>query len=119
LTAENRLNLRIVFLVGTAFMVFLIGFVLFVPEPTDKQFEIIRIVIAVAAAGVASMIPGFLNLRMGRWLRAGGALAVFAVVYFYSPARWLSNRPINNNTTYGDQSPIIPNNSGSVTIMRK
>jgi hypothetical protein len=32
------------------------------------------------------MIPGFLSVQVSTWLRAGGALAVFVIVYFYSPA---------------------------------
>jgi uncharacterized protein YwlG (UPF0340 family) len=32
------------------------------------------------------MIPGFLTVRVSTWLRAGGAIAVFAITYFYSPA---------------------------------
>ena len=39
------------------------------------------------AAGVAAMIPGFISLSVSKWLRAGGALAVFAVVYFYGRER--------------------------------
>ena len=38
------------------------------------------------------MIPGFLELSMKTGtnfaLRAGGALAVFVVLYFWSPAHW-------------------------------
>ena len=29
---------------------------------------------------VAAMIPGFISLSISKWLRAGGALAVFAAV---------------------------------------
>ncbi|MEL4896689.1 hypothetical protein [Crocosphaera sp. Alani8] len=32
------------------------------------------------------MIPGFLELNIAKWLRAGGALAIFVIVYFYNPA---------------------------------
>lgn len=48
---------------------------------------------ALAAGGTAAVIPGLLetNLSHGQVLaiRAGGALAVFVIVYFYSPARWI------------------------------
>jgi Big-like domain-containing protein len=36
--------------------------------------------------GVAAEIPGILKVIIGKWLTASGALAVFVVVYFYSPA---------------------------------
>ena len=45
-----------------------------------------RIVLALAAAGVAAEIPGILQLMIAKWLTASGALGVFVVVYFYSPA---------------------------------
>jgi hypothetical protein len=59
---------------------------------TEEQFEILRIVLALAGGGVGAVIPGFLDLSLnsgGKFmLRAGGGLAVFAVLYFWSPARW-------------------------------
>jgi len=80
------------FVFGVVFVASLLLFVLITPNPTDQQFEVIRIVLALAAGGVAAVIPGLLNLHLGVGdtlaLRAGGALAVFAVVYFYSPAHW-------------------------------
>ena len=32
------------------------------------------------------MIPGFLNVQVGTTIRAGGAVAAFIVVFFFSPA---------------------------------
>src|SRR3954465_4244158 len=59
---------------------------------TDQQFEILRIVLALAGGGVGAVIPGILNLDIKAGtrlaLRAGGALAVFIVLYFWSPAHW-------------------------------
>jgi hypothetical protein len=72
---------------GVLFIVILLIVALFVPEPTPFQYLVFRIVLSVAVAGVAAMIPGFINLKLGSWLRAGGALAVFAVVYLLNPAQ--------------------------------
>jgi hypothetical protein len=59
---------------------------------SGPQFEILRIVLALAGGGVGAVIPGFLELHMRAGtrlaLRAGGALAVFVVLYFWSPAHW-------------------------------
>jgi hypothetical protein len=57
-----------------------------VPNPTGFQYTVFRIVLALAAGGVAAMIPGFLQVKVSTFIRAGGALAVFVIVYFYSPA---------------------------------
>ncbi len=37
------------------------------------------------------MIPGFLQVLIPNWLRAGGAVAIFVIVYFYNPAGLLVN----------------------------
>lgn len=73
--------------------------VLFIPPTADIIFvhsflDALRIVLALAAAGVASVIPGFLELLFKTQLstvgnigvRAGGAIAVFALIYLYNPA---------------------------------
>ncbi len=61
---------------------------------SEQQFEILRILIALAGGGVAAVIPGFLDVSIKPTaklaLRAGGALAVFVVLYFWSPAHWTS-----------------------------
>jgi Tfp pilus assembly protein PilF len=64
------------------------------PQPTSFHYEVFRIVLAIACGGVAAVIPGFLAVTMdakGLVIRAGGALAVFLLVYFFSPARLVSS----------------------------
>ena len=74
------------FTFGVIFVVVLLVAAFAVPNPTAFQYTVFRIVLALAAAGVAAMFSGFLNLQISNWLKAGGALAVFAIVYFYAPA---------------------------------
>src|SRR5580693_6576870 len=71
---------------GVIFVVVLLILAIKYPNPTPFQYTVFRIVLALAAGGVAAMIPGFLSIEVAKWLRAGGALAVFVIVYFYSPA---------------------------------
>lgn len=78
-------------LFGAAFLVALLVLAVVFPTPTAFQYAVFRIVLSVAAAGFVSMTPGFLNVQIGNWLRAGGALAVFAVVYFFNPAALVAN----------------------------
>jgi len=35
---------------------------------------------------MALFIPGLLKVTLGKWLSATGAMAVFVIVYFFSPA---------------------------------
>ncbi|MCX7321119.1 MAG: hypothetical protein NT113_17090 [Hyphomicrobiales bacterium] len=72
---------------GLGLMLALLGLAVAVPSPTPFQYEVFRIVLAVGVAGFAACIPGLVHLKIGSWLQAAGALAVFAIVYFYSPAR--------------------------------
>ncbi|MDV3458381.1 hypothetical protein RZN05_15390 [Sphingomonas sp. HF-S4] len=59
---------------------------IFFPEPTSYQYTVFRIILALAAAGFASFLPGFLHVRLNTGIRAGGALAAFVIVYFFAPA---------------------------------
>src|SRR3954466_3607184 len=67
---------------------------------SNQQFEILRIVLALAGGGVGAVVPGFLDLHLKAGarlaLRAGGALAVFVVLYFWSPAHWQATRDRSN-----------------------
>ncbi len=74
------------FTFGVVFVVALLALAFFVPNPTAFQYLVFRVVLALAAAGVAAMVPGFIEFDISKWLRAGGALAVFLIVFFYNPA---------------------------------
>ncbi len=78
------------FIFGVIFVVVLIVLAVKFPNPTSFQRTIFRITLSLAAAGVAAMIPGFINLDVnpttGLVIRAGGALAIFVIVFFFNPA---------------------------------
>jgi hypothetical protein len=86
----------VAFAFGVAFVVTLIVLAIAFPRPTPFQYSVFRIVLALAGAGVAAMIPGFIDLQIapvaGFLIRSGGALAVFVIVYFFNPAK-LAARP--------------------------
>jgi hypothetical protein len=91
---------------------------------SEQQFEILRIVLALAGGGVGAVIPGFLDVSMKAGaklaLRAGGALAVFIVLYFWSPAHWapLSTGAVEQHTN-GTNSPALNGNGNKVIINGK
>ena len=88
--SHRTLFVILAFVFGVVFLGALFGVAVLVPNPTDSQREIFRMIIAAAAAGAIAVVPGFLEVKMGAGkqltLRAGGALAVFVVVYFFDPA---------------------------------
>jgi len=79
-----------VFGFGVVFVVVLLVLATWFPEPTAFQYTVFRIVLSIAIAGIAAFLPGFMEANIGSWLRAGGAMAVFAIVYFFSPAGLVS-----------------------------
>jgi hypothetical protein len=105
---DQKLSAILAFIFGTVFLAALLVIAVVIPSPTPNQFETFRIAIALAAGGVAAVIPGLLGLRLGRGrrfaIRASGALAVFLIVYFYSPAHWMT--PAVTSTS-GYCSPVI------------
>jgi hypothetical protein len=72
---------------GLFFLVALLVIAFACPNPTDFQYTVFRIILALAAAAFATVIPGILEIVLPNWVRAGGALSVFVIVYFYSPAQ--------------------------------
>jgi uncharacterized membrane protein YedE/YeeE len=96
-------QMLVAFVFGVVFVSGLILLAVFFPRPTPFQYIVFRIVLSLAAAGVAAMIPGFLSLQLNPsqylFLRAGGALAVFAVIYFLNPARLKDPKDAEEITT--------------------
>ena len=75
-----------IFLSGGAFLTLLIALALFVPNPTGFQYTVFRVILSLAAAGFAGPIPGFITAKIPNYVEAGGALAVFVLVYYFNPA---------------------------------
>lgn len=71
---------------GVIFVVAILIITLAIPEPSRFQRAVFWAILSMSLAGVASVITGFIEVKLGKWLIAGGALAVFAVVYFFVPA---------------------------------
>jgi small GTP-binding protein len=77
--------------IGVGFVLLLLALAVFIPEPTDFQIFTFRMVMALAAAGFGALIPGFIEVRFKNWLRAGGAMALFVIVYFLNPPGLVKN----------------------------
>lgn len=71
---------------GVIFVATILLIAIYIPTPTRFQEQIFRIVLSVSAAGFVTFTPGFIEITISNWIRAGGALAVFLIVYFYNPA---------------------------------
>ncbi len=76
---------------GVGFVLMLLAIALLVPDPTNFQMWVFRVVLALAAGGVGALIPGFIEFKFRNWLRAGGAAAFFALVYLVNPPGLIVN----------------------------
>jgi hypothetical protein len=121
---DLRLQTLLAFVFGVLFVTAILMLATLVPTPTKTQYEIFRIVIALAAGGVGAVIPGLLNLQMNLGLterqrltiRAGGALAVFVIVYFYSPAQAVVSDAAIQQTIKSGCGVNTANNSGTIAV---
>jgi len=117
--AERRLGIVLAFAFGCVFLAVVLALAFKGGGLSDQQFEILRIVLALAGGGVGGVIPGFLDVNMKagtKWaLRAGGGLAVFIVLYFWSPAHWVAPQAGSvHQHTSGTNSPVINGNGNTI-----
>jgi len=116
---ERRLGIWLAFAFGCVFLAVILALAFTGNSLDDRRFEILRIVLALAGGGIGGVIPGFLDVSMKTGaklaLRAGGGLAVFVVLYFWSPAHWLAAQPVSvNQHTSGANSPAVNGNGNTV-----
>ncbi len=81
-------SLIAVFAFGCFFVASLLLIAVFIPEPTNQQMFVFRVVLALAAACVGAIVPGFLEIQgkvLEFSLRAGGALGLFLIIYLINP----------------------------------
>lgn len=78
--------------IGIAGLVGMLAIAIYIPNPTVWQQLVFRLAIALFVSAAVAVVPGFLNVRLrakgwGTYLKvvAGGAIAVFVLVWFYSP----------------------------------
>ncbi|MEG1766933.1 MAG: hypothetical protein RR311_00585 [Comamonas sp.] len=87
-TPKSKFNIKTIlsFSFGIVLVCLILIITLTNPQPSKFQAAVFWAVLAMALAGVASVIPGFVEVRFRKLLVAGGSLAVFVIVYFAVPA---------------------------------
>lgn len=116
----------VAFAFGVTFIVTLLIIAVRFPHPTPFQYNVFRTVLSLAAAGAAAMIPGFIDLQVSNTtkliIRAGGALAVFIVTFFFNPARLAAHggdnesaqaTPPESPERLGNGTPFPPDQRGA------
>jgi hypothetical protein len=74
------------FAFGAVCFFILLIVVLKYPNPTEFQYTFLRIMLSIGCACVAVVLTGFLEIKIKGFIQAGGALAVFVIIFFYRPA---------------------------------
>jgi hypothetical protein len=84
------LYIILAFIFGVGFLVVLLLIAVLIPEPSPFQLRVFTPILAIAVAGVATVMTGLLNVQMtlGKQLIVGatGAIAAFVIIYLVNPA---------------------------------
>jgi hypothetical protein len=76
--------------IGVGLLVLTVIIALFVPRPTSFQMFVFRIVASLGAAGIGASLPGFIGFKSAS-VTAGGAVALFVLIYLVNPPRLARN----------------------------
>lgn len=82
---NNRLTTTILPIIAGILLLVIYVTVLFLPAPTYFQSATFWLILSLGAAGLAALIPGFINVRFKNLIRAGGAISVFVITYLVVP----------------------------------
>lgn len=78
-------------------------------EPINEpaKFFLLRVLASLSAGGVAAVIPGFFEFQWKKTLQAGGALAVFAIVYLVNPPSLLLPKQDEESPYIVEESTLV------------
>lgn len=80
-----NISTLLAFVFGVCFVITMLALAIWFPNPSAFQVNVFSAVLALSAGGVAGVIPGALHVNVGKTLKAGGAIAMAAIVWFTQP----------------------------------
>ena len=94
------------FAFGIVALLILFAVALYTENPSPLLIMVSRVTLALACASVVAVLPGYIHLELSQRgaiaLRAGGAIAIFVLVYLFNPASYVIQSGCN--------PPQAPNN---------
>lgn len=75
------------FVFGTVFFIVLLAIAWLDPHPSTSSWYVYIWVLAMAAGGVAALLPGAINVNLNPGIRASGALAMAVLVFYFGKDR--------------------------------
>jgi len=82
----------VAFAFGLVFIGVMLYIALKVPNPTDSQWFTFRVILALAVGGVGAVLPGALDVTVAPSIRAGGALALVVLVFWFNPPKLVAGK---------------------------
>lgn len=83
------------FLFAIFFICIMLILAVALPNPTQLQWRVFGLVLAMAAAGFGAILPGALKVHINKTIKATGAIGLFVIVYFFNPAVLVSDDPFH------------------------
>lgn len=111
---SSRWEIPGVFVFGVVFLATMLVVAIRFPAPTEFQILVFRVVLAMSAAGVGAIVPGFITVNIPNYIRAGGALALFIVVFKLNPPTLVSAVPPSGPTMPSQPPAASPPQSKAV-----
>lgn len=85
ITGEIDVKALIAFVFGAIFIITILAFATVVKDPSSTAIWTYRVILALAAGGVAAILPGFIDVKYKSFVQAGGAIGVFVLVLLAFP----------------------------------
>ncbi|MGU3522651.1 DUF4019 domain-containing protein [Enterobacteriaceae bacterium C23F] len=77
------------------FVIIMLILVVAIPKPTEMQWRVFGVVLAMIAGGFGAMLPGALEVNVNKTIKAAGAAGFFVIVYFFNPAVLVADDPFD------------------------
>ena len=103
---------------GVTFVTALLALSVFIPDPSPTQYATFKTILAMAAAGIGGILAGTIHVKgsIQKWsVRAGGAIALFIIVFFFTPTMPEDGDNIHQ-VIHGDKGTQIGTNTGVINI---
>lgn len=82
---KNKMDVYLPVGVGIFLIIITLIMAMIIKNPSPTQFFIIRGVFALSCAAVGSCIPGWLKVNINGYVKAGGAIALILIFWFFNP----------------------------------
>jgi hypothetical protein len=90
------------FAFGTVFFIVLLAIAWLDRHPSNSSWFIYIVVLAMAAGGIAALLPGAINVNLSPAIRATGAIAIAVLVFYFGKDRASEDTIVQNLKSHLD-----------------